>query len=233
MSRSILITGASRGLGLCLAELYAEAEWKVFAGCRGPAPDLRALADKHPHRVFPISLDVTNRDVLFAARDAVTEQSSSLDALINNAAILPEIGRGPIETMNIEIGLELFDVNSLGPLRVTQTFLPLLRGGERRLIVNVSSEAGSVGECWRKDEYLYCMSKAALNMQTAILKNHLSPEGFEVFAVHPGWMRTEMGGPNADIPPGVAAAGIFALSQTSRAPTDPFYMDYLGKTMKW
>jgi NAD(P)-dependent dehydrogenase (short-subunit alcohol dehydrogenase family) len=77
------------------------------------------------------------------------------------------------------------------------------------------------------------MSKAALNMQSAILKNDLGREGIEVLAVHPGWMRTEMGGPHAAIDPKEAAAGIVALTRTRRGPADPFYLDYTGKPLNW
>jgi NAD(P)-dependent dehydrogenase (short-subunit alcohol dehydrogenase family) len=153
--------------------------------------------------------------------------------VVNNAAILPQAGRGSLEATNIEIGLSVFDANALGPLRVTQAFVPLLRAGTRRLIVNVSSEAGSIGDCWRKDDHLYCMSKAALNMQSAILKNDLGREGFEILVVHPGWMRTEMGGAKADIEATEAARGIVKLTRSKRGAEEPFFVDYEGEALRW
>ncbi len=233
VTQTILITGASRGLGLALTETYASQGFTVFAGHRGPAPNLDKLTREASGTVVPVRLDVTNPDVIRSARVQVLQHTSGLDVLINNAAVLLETGRGRLETMNIEVGLETFDANSLGPLRVVQAFLPLLRAGTRKLIVNVSSEAGSIADCWRKDEHLYCMSKAALNVQTAILRNQLAPEGFELLAVHPGWMRTEMGGPNADIDSKEAAAGILELTQTRRDPAVQFYVDYLGTPLRW
>jgi NAD(P)-dependent dehydrogenase (short-subunit alcohol dehydrogenase family) len=185
--------------------------------------------------VHAVPLDVTQANSVTAAATAVASRCEGLDVLVNNAAILPEAGRGTIETTNVEVGLQVFDVNSLGPLRVTQAFLPLLRRGQRRLIVNVSSEAGSIADCWRKDDLLYCMSKSALNVQTAILKNALAPEGFQLLAVHPGWMRTSMGGPEADLDPRDAAGALFELF-TRGAPTNPdatFYLDYRGEPLRF
>jgi NAD(P)-dependent dehydrogenase (short-subunit alcohol dehydrogenase family) len=232
MSESALITGASRGLGLFLAEVLVAAGFTVFAGYREPI-SVRGGPLRNSERFVPIELDVTDPGSVRAARDAVARRIAALDVLINNAAILPAAGRGRIDDTNIEIGHEVFDTNALGPLRVTQAFLPLLRAGTRKLLINVSSEAGSVGDCWRRDEHLYCMSKAALNMQTAILRNDLAPEGIEVLAVHPGWMRTDMGGPNADVDPKDAAAGILALVRERRDASAPYYIDFEGKPLNW
>jgi NAD(P)-dependent dehydrogenase (short-subunit alcohol dehydrogenase family) len=222
------VTGANKGLGLSLVRAFLETGARVFAGFRAPAAPLEELASVHAERLTLLPLDVTNAREVRSAALAVRSRTETLDVLVNNAAILPEQGRGKLESLDVEIGLRLFDTNALGPLRVTQAFLPLLRAGERKLIVNVSSEAGSVMDCRRTEEHLYCMSKAALNMQSAILRNDLGREGFEVLAVHPGWMRTEMGGPSAHIDPMEAAQGIVALTQRRRAPEDPFYIDYRG-----
>lgn len=230
---TVLITGAGRGLGFYLAEAFLGEGYLVFAGYRGALGPLAELRAKSGARLVPIELDVTQPSSVKAALAAVSQITPALDALVNNAAILPAEGRGTVDTMNIEIGLSVFDVNSLGPLRVTQAFLPLLRAGSRKLIVNVSSEAGSIGNCWRVDEHLYCMSKAALNMQHAILKNHLGKEGFELLAIHPGWMRTDMGGPGADIHPKEAADGMVALLRKRRGPDEPTYFDYTGAPLIW
>lgn len=233
MSSTIVITGAGRGLGLCLANRYLDAGWMVFAGTKQPSPQLSALRAHAENRLFEIALDVTSSKSVTDAATAVASRVASIDILVNNAAILPAEGRGPLPELAIDVGLKVFDVNALGPLRVTQAFLTLLQKSDRRLIINISSEAGSVADCWRHDEFLYCMSKSALNMQTMILKNLLGPQGFELLAVHPGWMRTEMGGPSADIDPAQAAQGIFALSQQSRDNAAAMYIDYKGKPMRW
>jgi NAD(P)-dependent dehydrogenase (short-subunit alcohol dehydrogenase family) len=233
VTESVLVTGANKGLGLCLVEAFLATDARVFAGFRAPAPALDELAARNPGRLTLLALDVTDAAQVRSAADAVREQGPGLDILINNAAILPEAGRGPLASLNVELGRELFDTNALGPLRVTQAFLPLLRAGKRKLVVNVSSEAGSVGDCSRTEEHLYCMTKAALNMQSAILRNDLGREGFEILAVHPGWMRTEMGGPNARIDPRDAADGIVALTRRRRSAAEPFYVDYRGEALRF
>jgi NAD(P)-dependent dehydrogenase (short-subunit alcohol dehydrogenase family) len=233
VNSSILITGAGRGLGLYLVHRYLEAGFVVFAGTRKPAANLVKLRESSPDRLFEISLDVTSRQSLATAATEVAKRVTAVDILMNNAAILPEAGRGSLEELAVDVGLQVFDVNALGPLRTTQAFLPLVEKSQRRLIVNISSEAGSIGDCWRKDEFLYCMSKSALNMQTAILKNLLSPRGIELLAIHPGWLRTDMGGPNADLDPREAAEGIFELTTRAKQSGLATYIDHRGKPMRW
>jgi NAD(P)-dependent dehydrogenase (short-subunit alcohol dehydrogenase family) len=116
---------------------------------------------------------------------------------------------------------------------VIQHFLPLLEKGERKLIINISSEAGSIADCKRSSEYAYCMSKSALNMASKIIQNALKARGFKVLAIHPGWMRTEMGGQDADIHPDEAADGIFQLAMRQWQPEDEIYMDYQGSILPW
>jgi NAD(P)-dependent dehydrogenase (short-subunit alcohol dehydrogenase family) len=232
VTSTVFITGAARGLGFHLARTFHERGWAVLAGYRESTPAFDSLIHD-AKSVQPVKLDVTDAKQVKAAANEVSRKVSALDVLINNAAILPSEGRGTIETTNIEVGLRVFDVNSLGPLRVTQALLPLLRAGERRLILNVSSEAGSCGGCWRKDEFLYCMSKAALNVQTTILKNDLSRFGFRVLAVHPGWLRTEMGGSEADLDPTESALALVQLATRTPPEGEPTYLDYTGKALEW
>lgn len=231
MPKSVLITGASKGLGCYLAQAFLDAGYQVFAGERSHSDRLARLATESA-ALTRVTLDISSREAVAHAAEFVAARSDGLDVLVNNAAVLPEAGREPIESMNIEAALSVYDVNALGPLRVVQAFLPLLRRGTQRTIVNVSSEAGSIGDCWRKADYAYCMSKAAMNMQTAILKNHLEPEGFKLLAVHPGWLRTDMGGPDATLDPADSARALVTLTEDARSQTDTF-VDHLGKALRW
>lgn len=230
MDRTVLITGANRGLGLCLSRVFLEAGSHVIAGARQTSPELRELNAAFPERLVCVTLDVTSTESVRAASAEVTARCGAIDALINNAAILLQTERGTIETLDVDAGRAIFDVNALGPLRVTQAFLPLLHAGAGKLIVNVSSEAGSIGDCWRKDDVPYCMSKAALNLQTKILHNHLAPLGFRLMAVHPGWLRTDMGGARAHLDPNEAAQALHALIAT-RAPDAPLFVDHRGQAL--
>lgn len=232
MTQTVLITGANRGLGLCLTRVFLDAGFGVFAGARQASAELRELTAVFPERLTCITLDVTSTESVRAASAEVAARVAALDILINNAAILLQTERGTIETLDVDAGRAVFDVNALGPLRVTQAFLSLLKAGQGKLIVNVSSEAGSIGNCWRTNDVPYCMSKAALNLQTKILHNHLAPLGFRLMAVHPGWLRTDMGGARADLDPNEAARVLYA-SIVTRAPDAPLFADHRGEPLVW
>lgn len=232
MTKSVLITGASRGLGECLVERFAAEGWLVFAGQRGLAGSSAPVRDASD-RLTLVGLDVSDQASVARAAKLVSERARGLDVLINNAAVNPQpeyealLGELDFEAMALT-----YDVNALGPLRVVQTFLPLLERGARKLIVNVSSEAGSLQRSWRDRSYGYCMSKAALNMQTTILQRALAPRGISALALHPGWMRTEMGGPNATLDPAESARGMYGVIAGASAATPPF-VQHDGQAFPW
>ena len=235
MNETVFITGADKGLGFSLANKFLHERCGVFAGKYVSEINLRPLAERFPHTLTIVPLDVTNMDSVRRAVKAVSERTSALDVLINNAGVILEDTEAPLEQLDLTDGhLEReMDVNAFGPLRVTQQFLPLLRKGKRKLIINISSEAGSIAECQRDRWYAYCMSKTALNMESKILQNYLGPEGFKVLAIHPGWMQTDMGGPDADIHPDDSAEGIFRLAARDWQPDDGIYMDYDASPRRW
>lgn len=232
---TILITGADKGLGLALVERFLRAGHTVIAGFHTTTIALEELFTRVARRAALIPLDVSDMDSVRRAAQETARSLASLDVLINNAAIYPHRPILSLEETNLADGhLErTMDVNAFGPLRVTQQFLPMLNKGRKKLIVNISSEAGSISNCWRTSEFAYTMSKAALNMQSKILQNYLGPRGYKILAVHPGWMRTDMGGSEADIAPEEAAEGIFALVHRSWNPDDVIYLDYRGQPMNW
>jgi NAD(P)-dependent dehydrogenase (short-subunit alcohol dehydrogenase family) len=117
-------------------------------------------------------------------------------------------------------------------LRVAKHFLALLRKGNRKLLVNVSSEAGSIGDCRRKTEYAYCMSKSALNMGSKLLQNHLQADGIKVVALHPGWFNSSGKGP-APISAEEAAVKVLATILKSHTLDGPMYLDPEGKELPW
>ncbi len=233
MVGTVFITGADKGLGFSLAEKFLSEGFRVFAGQYGTGDRLQALAARSPQMLTTVPLDVTDTESVRQAARTVARLTDALDILINNAAVYLEGDRPALEDDPESHWLQTLNVNTLGPLRVTKQFLPLLAKGRRKMLINISSEAGSIADCWRDREYAYCMSKAALNMQSRILHNYLSPRGFRVLAVHPGWMRTDMGGPNADLDPDESAAGIFQLATRDWSPDDPIYVDYQGRPMRW
>jgi NAD(P)-dependent dehydrogenase (short-subunit alcohol dehydrogenase family) len=226
---SVFITGAGRGLGLCLARRFLQDGFTVFAGKHRTTEGLDALAGPRFH---PVMLNVTDdRSVADAAR-ATAATAPGLDILINNAAECEDEG-GRIEQVDFDRVARITNVNTIGPLRVSKAFLPLLRTGGMKTIINVSSEAGSITDCWRKGMFGYCMSKAALNMQTKLLSNYLGNDGFRVVSIHPGWMRTDMGGRNADIEPEDAADGIFKIVTNRMATVSELFIDYKGNVLRY
>jgi NAD(P)-dependent dehydrogenase (short-subunit alcohol dehydrogenase family) len=232
MTKSVLISGANRGLGQCLVDRFAGEGWLVFAGHRelgASSTHVRDVSD----RVTLVGLDVLDTASVARAAKAVSERTRGLDVLINNAAVNPrpecdaELGALDFDAIRFA-----YDVNAVGPLRVIQGFLPLLERGTQKLIVNVSSEAGSLQHSWRDRCYGYCMSKAALNMQTTILDRALKARGMNAIAIHPGWMRTEMGGPNAALDPVESADGMYRVITGVDAST-PRFVQHDGQPFPW
>jgi NAD(P)-dependent dehydrogenase (short-subunit alcohol dehydrogenase family) len=233
MNKRILITGANRGLGLAMTEQLIDGGAVVYAINRHESAELQQLQKQHPDRLFLFSGDVTDQDSLRVAVAALSGGCDALDLLINNAAIHMEQSRPALEQVDFSVYLPVYQVNAVSPLMVVQVVLPLLRRGRNPLIVNVSSEAGSIGSCWRDSEYSYCMSKAALNMASRILQNALTGEGIKVLAIHPGWFSSDMGGAEAPITPAEAAQVVVKTILNPPALDGPIYVDPEGKPLDW
>jgi NAD(P)-dependent dehydrogenase (short-subunit alcohol dehydrogenase family) len=232
MFESVVITGGARGLGRFLVEQYLRRGARVFALNRGgeQPPELSALG---PGTVRVLACDVTQEEQVRRAAQEVARAAGSLDLLVNNAAIYQEKPFTESNEFDADVARRTFDVNAVGPLLVTKHFLALVLAGKGKTIVNVSSEAGSISTCWRDREYGYCMSKAALNMQSAILQNRVRPQGVKVLAIHPGWMRTDMGGSEAELDPAETARVLVATIDANRALEKPVYIDHRGTSMTW
>ena len=234
MIKTVFITGADKGLELSLVQRFLREDVHVFAGQHRTSRILPGLAKSFPESLTLIPLDVTQLDSVSQAADSVAKLTPALDILINNAAVMLE-RRTPLSELDLA-HLPLFetlDVNTFGPLRMVQKFLPSLEKGDYKLILNISSEAGSIADCQRESEFAYSMSKAALNMQSRILQNYLKPHGFKILAVHPGWMQTDMGGSDAPIHPDEVAEGIFNLAVKNWNLDDEIYMDYQAQPLRW
>lgn len=224
---TVLITGASRGIGLRFAQSYAEDGWRVIAGCRQPEKcrELKEMSDKVAiHR-----LDVTDGlQVASLARELAEER---IDLLINNAGVYgPRVGFGETD---YDEWLEVFKVNTLAPLRVAERFVDLVAAGEQRLIVNVSSQMGSIADNTSGSSYIYRSSKAALNMVTKGLSVDLAERGIRVIAVHPGWVQTDMGGQGASITAEESVAGLRKVFETLPPDVSGRFYSYNGKELPW
>lgn len=231
--RSVLVTGSNRGLGFEWVRQYAEADWRVYATCRHPeaAEALQALADVHPgislHR-----LDVTEPD---AIRDLARELSEHpLELLINNAGVYFERwGRDRLGQIDYDDWLTTFEVNTLGAFRVTEALLGSLERGDKPLVVNISSHMGSLADINAPNDYAYRSSKAALNAASRGLALELQRNGVGLLLLHPGWVRTRMGGEEAPLTPAESVAGMRAVVNRFTPQDQGRFYRYDGVEMPW
>jgi len=229
---TVLITGANRGLGLEFCRQYAQDGWQVIACCRQPAQAqaLLALAGQYPG-IQVEALDVAD----FAAIDALAAKLAAiqLDVLLNNAGVYGDNRTNAFGELDYPLWLQSFVINTQAPMKMAEAFLPqLLRGGQK-LVVNVSSLMGSVTDNTSGGSIYYRSSKAALNAAMKSLAIDLKPQAIGVLTLHPGWVKTDMGGPNALIEKEESISGMrqviarFTLGQSGD------FIKYDGNVMPW
>jgi NAD(P)-dependent dehydrogenase (short-subunit alcohol dehydrogenase family) len=240
MSKFACITGADRGLGFELTLNLLERGYTVFAGkYLTEWNDLDGLTTTYGDRIIPVQMDVSDDASMKHAGAFIAEHADKIDMLINNAGILIDRDVTVYEELNYDNMIKEFNVNSVGPLRVTQALIGLLMNSESKLIVNISSEAGQIHQPVREGWYGYCMSKAALNIQSNILHTHLKKEGGRVLVIYPGWMQTYMNGKldtTAELTSKQAATyiaeTILRLSQEEIGDR-PLFVNNKGELMEW
>lgn len=228
--RTVLITGANRGLGLEFARQYNAAGWQVIATARQPdaASDLKALGERV--RIAP--LDVTKPESVAALAASLGKQP--IDLLINNAGQGVGLDRGrPLSDVDLKEFARILDVNTLGPVRVTQALMPNLRAGQGKMIVGISSGLGSLSGNDEGGFYGYRESKAALDMFLRSLAAELKKEGFICVAIIPGWVKTDMGGPDAPLTPEESVAGMRKVLDGLKPENTGQFWSYTGKQVPW
>jgi NAD(P)-dependent dehydrogenase (short-subunit alcohol dehydrogenase family) len=233
MAYNILLTGANRGLGLAMTAQLLEQGHHILAVNRRHSPELHQLQEKYPAALHLFQGDAADEASIKKAAAAIANQVDYLDIVVNNAAVHQEQSAPLLEQVDFSVYLPTYQINAVGPLMIIKHVLPLLRNGRKKLIANISSEAGSIGTSRRKSEYSYCMSKAALNMASQILQNALQEDGIKVLAIHPGWFSSDMGGEEAPIKPAAAAEMVVSLLLQSYELTDPVYISPSGEVMPW
>lgn len=237
MSKNICITGAASGLGYSLVKAFVERGDVVFAGYHSQLkPQLKMLMEQYPAQVIAAKLDVSDLNSVREFKKVIQKQTDHLDILLNNAGILGVYDQTIFDDIDYESIHKVIDTNTLGPLRTINNYLDLLLEGETKLIINISSTDASIAKCERKDSFAYCISKAGMNVMTAIVANGLEEKGVKVLAVHPGWLRTYMCGvldDEADMEPDEAAEKIIKLAERKdEFPYTPLnYIDNNGEPM--
>lgn len=230
----IAVTGASRGLGLEFARQWLVAGHRVFALARDPrgSKGLARLERDHPDSLVTVACDVSDDDSVHEAARAVGERTDGLDIVLNNAGVGG--WRGGIEDLDLDDVRRVLEVNALGPLRVTRAFLPLLRRGRpQRRLVHITSLMGSIGDNQTGGSYPYRISKAALNMISVNLAHELRADGIASVVLHPGWVRTDMGGRGATLPVEDAVGALIdTIDDLTLEHSGGFY-DRLGEPLPW
>jgi len=194
MTKTVCVTGTDRGIGLALAAKLLEVGYTVFAGgIQKTNEAMDELKEQYGDRLQPFFLDVGSDESVRAAAAFVRSKTDALDFIINNAAILGDTSKTIEDELDFADMIACYNVTALGAIRVANALLgPVMNGG--KLIVNLSSEAGSIGQSYREAWFAYSMAKAALNMGSAIIHNRLRKQGGRVLLLHPGWVKTYLSG---------------------------------------
>jgi NAD(P)-dependent dehydrogenase (short-subunit alcohol dehydrogenase family) len=229
-TRIALVTGANRGIGLEIVRQLSRAGLMAVLGARDVAKGREAAAKLASEGLEPpaVALDVTDGASIRAAVEEVIGLFGRIDVLVNNAGILRE-GSTPEETSVLDVSpdlvVETYLTNTVGPLRLIQAVVPIMQKGAYGRVVNISSGAGQLAEMGAGFP-AYRMSKAALNALTRVTAAELGPTPIKVNAMCPGWVRTDMGGPNAtrSVEKGAETA-VWLATLPETGPTGGFFRD--------
>lgn len=195
MAQNVMITGTGRNyaLGYNMVLRYLENGDYVIATVRNESQELNQLKQMYGEQLHIVMMDIGNTESVLKAKEMVETVVDHIDLLINNAVTVSADCDKEFFDTNLDYIAHTVDVSAVGPLRVIQAFYPLLaKSMQTALIINISSEAGSIGKCYRTNLIDYGMAKAALNMGTMNLVNVLKDdEKMNIFCVHPGWIRTD------------------------------------------
>ncbi|XP_059061737.1 C-signal [Achroia grisella] len=243
--QSVLITGANRGLGLGMVKylLKQNKAEKIFATCRSSSEELKTLSQENKH-LHILQLDVTNTAKFEEVASQISQVvgARGLNVLINNAAVATKFTK--INLVKPEQLLENYAVNTVAPIILTKTLLPLLRqaseansdkpvGTQRAAVINLTSVLGSIAQNDQGGYYPYRCSKAALNMATKSMSLDLQKDQILVASVHPGWVRTDMGGSKAPLDVTTSINGLFDTIFKLREKDSGKFYQYDGTELPW
>lgn len=221
--KTALVTGANRGIGLELTLQLLDSGYDVHATYRSSKGGLEEIQNSalNIHQ-----MDVRNKEEI----SAVIKSISSLDLLINNAGIADGHWQS-ISEIDMEHALEVLNVNAVSPVLVTQQVLPIL--SNQSTIVMISSLMGSISDCRSGRSYAYRASKTALNMFSMAMKNELDGMGSSLLIIHPGWVETDMGGPNAPLSTDESVRGIMQRITEQNMSMSGRYVQFDGTPIEW
>ncbi len=231
MSHHVFITGTTRGIGLELVHQFLDAGSKVFAAARNPESDaLQSLKAAHGGALQLLALDVTDSTQVETAAASLERQP--LNLLINNAGLF-QSRSDDAESLSHETWLREFHVNAIAPFMVTRALRGNLAAAQSGLVAMISSKMGSMADNTSGGAYSYRSSKAALNAVTVSLASDLASDGTRVVALHPGWVRTDMGGDSAPLDARTSASGLKKVMLGIDAAHNGSFFDYSGTPIPW
>ena len=238
MSQHVLITGTGRpyALGFNLVRRYLENGDTVLASIRRPSEALEALRQEYPGRLHILTMDISSTDSVNAAAREAENLVPCLDLIINNATTASADTMKELPDFDLDLVAPAVNVGAVGPIRVLKAFLPLLKKSSMgALVVNVSSEAGSIGKCYRTFYLDYGTEKAALNMLTMTMHNYFKDDpDLNIICIHPGWIRTNPGNNEAPLDPYEHAETLRLLFETKRHDKEgPMFITHTGEPYPW
>jgi NAD(P)-dependent dehydrogenase (short-subunit alcohol dehydrogenase family) len=229
---STLITGANRGLGLEFARQYLADGWQVYAACRDPASasGLHRLAEQADDKFQILAIDVTDPLSIHAAAAELDVQP--IDLLLNNAGIIGPRGQ-TIGNIDYQAWAEVLAVNTMGPMRVSEAFVEHVARSDRKLIVTLTSGMGSIADNTSGASIVYRSSKAAVNMVMRSLAIDLAARGITCVVINPGWVHTDMGGPNATLEPSDSIRRMRRVIATLGPEQSGKFFNHTGREYPW
>jgi NAD(P)-dependent dehydrogenase (short-subunit alcohol dehydrogenase family) len=236
--KEILVTGGSRGIGLEFTRQFLNMGSRVFAASRHPENSrrLQHLKAEHRDRLVALQVDVGKEESRRDLCKALSAQTERLDLVINSAGVLSgnEEFCLPFGDLRQEDLCRTMLINSVAPLMIVEGVLPLLKRGMNPVVVNISSDNGSISRRTHAGKYGYCASKAALNMMTKILSVELRSYGIVIVSLHPGWVKTSMTrNENAPLEPSESIGGMMQVIESLSTEDTGRFLDWKGNEIPW
>jgi len=225
---TVMITGSNRGLGLECARQYADEGWRVIATCRNPGNAVELASLKGELEIH--ALDISDHGQILSLADSLREEA--IDLLFNNAGIFDP---SPSQLVDIDYTAweNFISVNVMSPLMVCATFSDHVAASDLKKIAIMSSKMGSIDDNNSGGSYIYRSSKAALNAVMKSLSIDLAPRGISVAILHPGWVRTDMGGPNGLIDAPESVNGLLKVIKDLNLKNSGRFYSYDGSEIAW